>query len=105
MSISKQRLSANIRAELGRNKLAQKSAAQVLHIKPVSISNRQSGNTEFKFSELISLAALMKTPLTELLQGVHPSPSENLSMSHRTLLRKTLQPCECESTTGSLQLA
>lgn len=77
MSIHKERLSANIRAELARNKLTQKNAAHVLHIKPVSLSNRLSGNTEFKFSELISLAELMKISLTELLEGVHLSPSEN----------------------------
>jgi len=75
MSIYKERLSANIRAELARNRLSQKDAAQVLHIKPVSLSNRLAGTTEFKFSELIILAELMGISLIDLLEGVHQPAS------------------------------
>ncbi|NWN87267.1 MAG: helix-turn-helix transcriptional regulator [Micrococcaceae bacterium] len=77
MSIDKERLSANIRAELARNRLTQKDAAAVLHIKPVSLSSRLAGTTEFKFSELISLADLMEISLTELLEGVHEPVTAN----------------------------
>ncbi|WP_413543116.1 hypothetical protein [Citricoccus nitrophenolicus] len=66
----RQRLRANIAAELGRNDSSQTEAAAHLDMTPAGFTNRMTGKVDFRTGELMDLAAYLKVPYSTLTAGL-----------------------------------
>lgn len=70
MMTYRQRLRANIRAELGRADRRQADAAELLGFSETSMTQRMTGKRDFHLGELLAIAHWLKVPLATLLDGV-----------------------------------
>lgn len=58
---------ANIRAELARRGLSQRTLTNVLDVSPTGVSKRLAGVTPIDVDELGKIAAFLGVPVTELI--------------------------------------
>lgn len=70
MTNYRQRVRANIKAELGRLDRRQSDAAALLGFSQATMTNRMAGRSDFQLGELLSLAAWLGVSLETLLHGV-----------------------------------
>lgn len=63
-------LKSNIAAEMGRRDLTQGKLSADLGLSPSALSARLNGHTDFKVSELVFLARLLRVPITTLVAGI-----------------------------------
>lgn len=63
-------LRANISAELGRAGWTRSQAGKVLGLQPSSFSAKLHGRNEFKFGEVVILAAELGIPFARLIEGI-----------------------------------
>lgn len=70
MTKYRQRLRANIRAELGRADQRQADAAELLGFSETSMTQRMTGKRDFHLGELLAIAHWLNVPLATLLEGV-----------------------------------
>lgn len=62
-----ERVAAEIRAELARQKISQTTVAIVLGVSQASASRRLSGETPMDVNDLIKLAELLRVPVARFL--------------------------------------
>lgn len=60
---------ANIRAELARRGLSQRTLTGVLNISPTGVSKRLAGKTPLDVDELNKIAEYLGIPITALIDG------------------------------------
>lgn len=70
MTTYRQRLRANIAAELGRNNVTQAEAAAHLGMTRAGLNNRMNGRVDFRTGEIFSLAAFLRVPYSTLTAGL-----------------------------------
>ncbi len=68
-----QRVSAEVRAAMGRQRRTQSQLAQHLGVSQVTVSRRLSGEVSFTVDELERVAAFLSVPLAELLTDAAPA--------------------------------
>lgn len=61
------RVAANVRAEMARNKISQVKLAETLSVSQAAISRRLSGRVAFDIDELVRIAEAFNIPLAELV--------------------------------------
>lgn len=70
----RKQLSANIRAEMARHDQNQADIARLLGVTQPQVSKRLHGHQEWRFGELLKLAATWDIDLSTLTQGTEDRP-------------------------------
>lgn len=69
--LTAQRVAANVRAELARQRITQTQLAAALRIAQSAVSRRLLGSVAFSLGELIEVARFLKVPVRTLLPEIH----------------------------------
>ena len=67
-STATDRVAANIRAEMARQRLSQSTVAGAVGMSPAAMSQRLTGKTPIDVNELVRLAAVLDIPAESLLR-------------------------------------
>ena len=67
-STATDRVAANIRAEMARQRLSQSAVAGAVGMSPAAMSQRLTGKTPIDVNELVRLAAVLDIPAESLLR-------------------------------------
>jgi len=65
-----ERVAAEVRAELARQRISQTQLAERLNISQAGISRRLSGETPFEINELVAIAEFLCVPVARFLPEV-----------------------------------
>ncbi|WP_213452855.1 helix-turn-helix domain-containing protein [Rhizomonospora bruguierae] len=73
-------IAAELRAEMGRQRVTQAKLADVLGVSQPQVSDRMLGTVDWRVTELIQVAEFLGVPVTRFLAGpeaskTHPTPT------------------------------